>query len=277
MQLTQPVPGMIFGVLKKMKIDIIYSYYNGIDLLEKYIDHWNNNFNNTKHKINFIIVDDHSIESYKVINVMKKKDIKCNLQVYYVEDDILWNEMGARNLGGTQAISDVVLFLDWDHVITEELIHEIFTWEFNEQSLYLFHRKQYKSHLPLWDNLLFNKWLQETKIIETPGPRGVPVRSAFCLTRKLWENVGGFDEDFAGNYGKYDRMFRTNLFNYGVKEIMINNTPLIVLKHGITHNVNRDPLSTKINVKLYKSKKHGFCKPDPLVRFNYIKQYENRI
>ena len=268
---------MIFGVLKKMKIDIIYSYYNGINLLEKYIDHWNNNFNNTKHKINFIIVDDHSIESYKVINVIEKKDIKCNLQVYYVEDDILWNEMGARNLGGTQATSDVVLFLDWDHVITEELIHEIFTWEFNEQSLYLFHRKQYKSHLPLWDNLLFNKWLQETKIIETPGPRGVPVRSAFCLTRKLWENVGGFDEDFAGRYGKYDRMFRTNLFNYGVKEIMINNTPLIVLKHGMTHNVNRDPLFTKINVKLYKSKKHGFYKPDPLVRFNYIKQYENRI
>ena len=43
-----------------MKLDIIYTYYNGQDILEDYLYNWSNNFKDTKHDINFIIVDDHS-------------------------------------------------------------------------------------------------------------------------------------------------------------------------------------------------------------------------
>ena len=118
-----------------MKIDIVYTYYNGINLLEKYIDHWNNNFNDVKHKINFILIDDHSDESCKAINIVQKMDINFNFQLYHVDDNILWNEMGARNLGGSISTSDTLLFLDWDHLITQELIHEIFTWPFDEKNI----------------------------------------------------------------------------------------------------------------------------------------------
>ena len=85
-----------------MKIDIIYTYYNNhhhenTKLLNMYLDHWSNNFNNTKHNINFVIIDDHSPK--KPIDIVSNTDINCNLQLYHVKDDILWNEMGDRNLG----------------------------------------------------------------------------------------------------------------------------------------------------------------------------------
>ena len=260
-----------------MKIDIVYTYYNGINLLEKYIDHWNNNFNDVKHKINFILIDDHSDESCKAINIVQKMDINFNFQLYHVDDNILWNEMGARNLGGSISTSDTLLFLDWDHLITQELIHEIFTWPFDEKHMYLFHRKKYKNHMPLWEPGQFNNWLQENKLISTPGTKNVPVRSGFCLTRKLWEDVGGFDEDFAGNYGKYDRMFRTNVKNHGVKEVLINNIPIILMFCAETQNVTRDNTSKKINLRTYKRKQHNFYRPENMLRFKFSKQYENCI
>jgi len=297
-----------------MEIDIIYTYYNGsigsINLLEKYIDHWNNNFNNVKHKINFVIVDDHSIDSYKAINTIEKKDINCNLQLYYVEDDILWNEMGARNLGGSQTTSDILLFLDWDHLITENLINEIFTWTFNNQSLYLFYKAMLPLHHPLWDEdpITFRKlklngasegtqhplvgcdydeWLQKTvvQLREKKSKLKSLDPSAFCLSRELWHKVGGFDEDFAGGYGEYDRTFRKNLYNYKAKEITMNKTPLIILKQGRTRRVLRASMvernvkgnNYKRNRQLYKKKAHTFYTPSSPIRFKYTKQYEHFI
>ena len=77
-----------------MKLDIIYTYYNGNDLLDDYLYHWNNNFNNTTHDINFVIVDDHSTK--KAIDVVNRTNINCNLQIYYIEDNII--EQAYRDL-----------------------------------------------------------------------------------------------------------------------------------------------------------------------------------
>ncbi len=303
-----------------MKIDIIYTYYNGsigsLNLLEKYIDHWNNNFNNVKRKVNFVIVDDHSVDSHKAINTIEKKDVNCNLQLYYVEDDILWNEMGARNLGGSQTTSDILLFLDWDHLITENLINEIFTWTFNNQSLYLFLKTKLPRHHPLWDQdpktcrkvkdgtkdhlgeyhgtihplagCDYDEWLQKTQVIQLRDKKSklkASDPSAFCLSRELWYKVGGFDEDFAGAYGEYDRTFRKNLYNYKAKEITMNKAPLISLKQGRTRNVLRASMTErnveengyKRNRELYKKKTRSFYTPISPIRFKYTKQYEHFI
>jgi predicted glycosyltransferase involved in capsule biosynthesis len=223
--------------------------------------------------------------------------------------------MGARNLGGSQTTSDILLFLDWDHLITENLINEIFTWTFNNQSLYLFLKTALPLHHPLWDQdpktfrkvkdgtrdhlgeyhgtpgtkgklhplvgCDYDEWLQKTQVIQLRDKKSklkASDPSAFCLSRELWYKVGGFDEDFAGEYGDYDRTFRKNLYNYKAKEITMNKAPLISLKEGRTRNVARKKRQfTKRNKKLYKEKTRSFYTPISPVRFKYTKQYEHFI
>ena len=253
-----------------MKLDIIYTYYNGQDILEDYLYNWSNNFKDTKHDINFIIVDDHSEK--KAIDIVSKFDVQCNLQVYYVEDDIIWNESGARNLGVSKSTSDIMLVIDWDGVVYEDLIKEIFTWEFNNEVYY---------SLKCLGVAGFNPWyfiprfdVRRNKIIYKSH------HSTFCLTKTLWDEAGGFDEDFAGNYGWADILFDKNLQYLGKKKKCINTNFLLLNETGSSVNVNRN---TKINTKLLhkkmpdpKKNKPGVLPTNPL-RFNYTKQYINMI
>ena len=264
-----------------MKIDIIYTYYNNnhestTRLLNMYLDHWSNNFNNTKHNINFVIIDDHSPK--KAIDIVKKTNINCNLQLYYVEDDILWNEMGARNLGASQTTSDIILFLDWDTFIYEKLIFDIF--------------KFFKTNTKTKTcGRFYQKMYREGKVIE-PKDAGVGSMSAtgFSFLREHWNYFGPFDEDFAGGYGGYDLFFLNYIKKLNISRRCVSNLPVLLLPPGTTKNVYRDKLNNK-NVIISKNKGitrdpttkkiiinkqfDNYFPPLNIIRFKWKNQYEN--
>ena len=258
-----------------MKLDIIYTYYNGFDLLDSYLYHWSNNFDNTKHDINFVIIDDHSTK--KAIDVISNSSINCNLQVYYIEDNILWNEEGAKNLGVKQSSADVVLLLDWDCLIYEKLVQEILSWDFCNK-FYQFYtlpdcHATKKSMKPINFNFKENK-------IEFHRHY-----AAVCMSREVFDKCGGFDEDFAGNYGYSDNLFVDNLRRHKVERRIINNNLLFLINKGETKNVykfttDRKTKKTKkenINWQLWqKNRSHAYLPKNP-IRFNYKKVYERYI
>ena len=303
-----------------MKIDIIYSYYNSKpEQLEAYLHHWSNNFPDTKHDINFVIVDDHS--SNKAIETISNSNIKCNLQVYYIEDDIIWNEMGARNLGAEQTTSDIILFLDWDHFICENLIKDILCIDLSK-NLFILRQLQYICNnfskevvielaklmkLPIKRRLVedgdsvfaynlstpgqFRENLRMNKTINEVYASKVPcTATGFCLTRELWNQIGPFDEDFAGAYGGYDLAFIDHVKNSGInvctwqKDMNGYMNPAIQLTAGKAKakrhrpNKNTELLHKRGIVKInrkWKATSKEIYNPRPGLRFKWIKQYEN--
>jgi len=254
-----------------MKLDIIYTYYNGNDLLDDYLYHWNNNFNNTTHDINFVIVDDHSTK--KAIDVVNRTNINCNLQIYYIEDNIIWNEEGAKNLGVKQTNADIVLLLDWDCVIYEKLVQEILSWDFSDKLYYQFYIIQ-DSHASKQSNTPIKYDFIKDKI------KFHRHYAAVCMSRGLFNKCGGYDEDFCGNYGYSDMIFSDNLRNYDVKRNIINKNLLYLASRGRTKNVNRlikSEVKQSHNWRLYQALKSKAYTPSNPIRFKYIKQYENYI
>ncbi len=266
-----------------MKIDIIYTYFNGSSLLKDYIYHWSNNFNNIKHNINFTIVDDHS--SDRAIDTIQHLDVNCNLQVYYIDEDIIWNEEGARNLGVKTTSNDILLILDWDCIVYEKLIEEILTWDFNN-NFYQF--STITDGITLPGKITFN-FLQSKKNRDNRNMIMFEKSAgAIALNRDLFTLCGGYDEDFRGNYGFSDTLFVKNLSHHGARLNRINNNLLFTTTAGES-NTSRFtddkniPLSGKLamkyskNYELFEKKKHKQYKPINPIRFKYTKQYQHHI
>lgn len=109
-----------------------------------------------------------------------------DIEIYRVTDQIPWNQMGARNLGMQQA-SGWCVMLDVDMVLTASMIRKMIKWvedkEKNETTLFGICRK-------LKDGTL--------------GPVNLSTPNAWLLHRDTFFDVGGYDEDFAGNKGWSD-------------------------------------------------------------------------
>jgi len=279
-----------------MKIDIIYTYYNNncdksTILLNMYLDHWSNNFNNTKNNINFVIVDDHSPK--RAIDTVVKANVNCNLQLFYVEDDIIWNEMGARNLGGSQTTSDIMLFVDWDHFIHEKLILDIFNF-FRETTGKGICGRFYQSR-PQYVSSNETEFLQyDHTSIPIAGNRiKKSCPSAFCFLRDSWEKIGPFDEDYAGAYGGYDRTFLEYIKRRKFKGRRVSQSPIIKLDEGQVKGVRREKTNRHLNKNVLVADSKGITRdsttnklvinkefedyrpPSDCIRFKWKKQYEN--
>lgn len=70
-------------------------------------------------KVEFVIVDDGSPIAYEV------PKFNLNLRWLKINEDIRWNQSGARNLGFTYARSDKVLVTDLDHIFYENTLSHL--------------------------------------------------------------------------------------------------------------------------------------------------------
>jgi len=121
------------------------------------------------------------------------KKIKC-ADVYRIKDDITWNQPGAKNLGFQEAEGWVVC-ADIDHLVTKKNIDEIIKLKKEQCNIYYLGRE---------DN---DSW------------------NVFLIHKDDFEKVGGFDEDFSGDYGYDDIDFlercRKNLNIIEKREIKV--------------------------------------------------------
>ncbi len=207
-------------------------------------------------KIEFVIVDDCS-----PIDIVIPKSLSINYQLLRITDDIRWNQGGARNLGVVYAKSSKIILSDCDHVFPEELLAKIL-----------------KSRTPTRTLFKFKRTDAEGKNTNSPC-------NIFYTSKRVVFSTLAYDEEFCGNYGYEDVLFRAfqlrlnNKINYFTrrKKIISSN----IDRDQSYHNLNRD---TKINEELLNKKLEILkgnspfsCHSRLFLNFKYEKVLENSI
>ena len=138
-------------------------------------------------RMEFIIVDDHS-----PIVVTIPASINCNYRLFRITDDINWNQGGARNLGAVHSVQKMIL-TDCDHRFPEKLLKMILASKVPKNTLYTFKRN------------------------DVYGKVTIGHRNTFYTSKQVFFQTLGVDEEFCGNYGCEDIMFRRFASRLGIK------------------------------------------------------------
>ncbi len=126
----------------------------------------------------FLLVDDGSPAQIEI-----PSDINLNLRLLSVDEDIAWNQPGARNLGAVMAGSDKLFMTDVDHVLIPQAFEEMIRRRNPGRTMYKLRRES------------------EAGELHRPHP------NTFFCSRARFLRFHGYDEAFCGHYGFDDPMF----------------------------------------------------------------------
>lgn len=137
----------------------------------------------------FVVVDDGSPISYAI------PALDLNLTWLKVNQDIRWNQAGARNLAMLYARSNNVIISDVDYSFPPHTLRWLIGRNAHHRRFYRFFRKRADGSLR----------------------RGHP--NIFYLSRARFFQLFGTDEEFAGGYGAEDVRFVRNFKNHGTVQL----------------------------------------------------------
>jgi hypothetical protein len=170
-------------------ITVAVPYYRNPGMLRLQLETWNSYPPEGRDRFRFIVVDDCSPEPAEPVIREHKCDVRVEL--YRVEVDKPWAWDVARNIAMHHAPDGWCLITDIDHLLTAENAERLAYGKLKPGKFY------------------------------TPGRRravdGQPYRphpNSFVLERSLFWEAGGYQEDFAGYYGK-DAAFNRQLDSVG--------------------------------------------------------------
>jgi hypothetical protein len=201
------------------KITLIYTYYN------------------QKERIEGILKEKHPATRVVIVDDCSPEPLQAPLGVdcYRIEDNIPWNQPGARNLGFQEAKGWIVC-ADIDHLVTKENIEDILKLKKKKGTVYFLGRED------------VNSW------------------NVFLIHKDDFEKIGGYDEDFSGHYGYDDIEFlwrcQKNLKVEERKDIKVK----VFAKESSTKDLNRD---YSFNHNLLETKTHIVKNQGKRIRFKY--------
>ena len=135
-----------------------------------------------KAELEVIVVDDGSPQ-FPAADVPRPSGLPA-LSIFRVSKDIRWNQDAARNVGAHEARAPWLLVTDIDHVVPASSLVAILEGERSDQSFYTLGRVKFYG-----------------------GEARESHPNSYLMTKKLYWDIGGHDEDYAGVYGK-DFLFR---------------------------------------------------------------------
>lgn len=159
-------------------LTIVIHIYNNQHVLNLQIEYWKEWGSITN--LELIFLDDGSYPALDLSAIPKW------VRKLRIIDDIPWNQPGAKNLAVTLASGSWILFLDADQFFDKEKILQLI------------------SQLPILDtNLIyrFKRFCSKTHY------ELIVHQNCQLISKNTFENFGGYDEDFAGNYGHEDAYF----------------------------------------------------------------------
>jgi predicted glycosyltransferase involved in capsule biosynthesis len=144
------------------KLTILYTYFGQKEMIPQILAE--------KHPdTKIVIIDDCSPEP-----LARAKGIN----IYRIDDNIEWNQGGARNLGFHVAKGWIV-YADIDHLISQQTQAELLKIKKKKGTVYFLGRNS-----------------DSKKVL-----------SVYLIHKDDFEKVGGYDEDFCGHYGREDLLF----------------------------------------------------------------------
>lgn len=169
--------------MSNIEISYVMTYFNNPEMFKLHLATWHTYTKKLRQKIHFIVVDDCSTEPLVVVTNY------LNLTVLRIKNDIKWNLPGARNLGAHFCTTPWMLLTDTDMLLTSE----------NAEKLLKLDRSDPKI---IWQMKQFNI------ASETIGM----CANMMFLSRELFWEAHGYDEDFSGDYGGQEGHLRSKLF-----------------------------------------------------------------
>ena len=128
--------------------------------------------------LEFVIVDDGSSLAVEIPRY------HLNIRYLRILDDIAWNQGGARNLAAVYAAGPNIIFSDLDLVFPEHTLKYLLGFTRPKRSFYKFWRFD-----------------QEQNLIHNPHS------NVFFMSRSLFFENFGYDEEFSGGHGGEDYRF----------------------------------------------------------------------
>jgi glycosyltransferase involved in cell wall biosynthesis len=175
------------------RISMVFPYYDNPEMLRFQLVHFGDYSPEALDECEIVIVDDCS-PVFPARDVIREHDLP-NIRLFRVGVDRPWNQDAARNIGAHEARGEYILLTDIDHVVPESTLLQLCDIE-DKLSVYTLARKAHFSD----------------KVI----PSHV---NSYFLSRSLYWDIGGYDEDFWGAYGS-DRLFRTRVLKSApIKEL----------------------------------------------------------
>jgi len=178
-------------------------------------------------RIHFIVVDDGSPLQ------IPPPDLNLNLTWIRVNEDIRWNQGGARNVGVMYAKSDNMLLSDLDLIFPEETLKALTETGPCGKNIFKFKEKE------MVDG-------KATGVLRKGHP------NTFFLSRARFLRFYGYDEEFTGNYGAEDFRFVKFQKSQGSRQRYFDERYPYTVRHEIDrknayHSLSRD-LSTNTPV-----------------------------
>lgn len=215
----------------------------------------------------FVIIDDGSPLKYEI------PDFNLNLRWIKINENIKWNQSGARNLGVLSAKSDKLIITDLDHIFYEDTLKFMATYNFKEKEIY----KSRRTHIHRNGFVAGNY----------PGAGNI-----YAMSRGDFLKYFGYDEEFAGNYGYEDNFCAEYFDALGFKRKYITKKKYFyrerddndVNHKSSYHSLNRDDSQNKIiyEKKKEKMKKYGAMVAHSRIFLNFTwhvlsEQFRNNI
>jgi hypothetical protein len=194
--LTQPARTDVFGTGKRsyghLRLAVATHFYcnqRSIDTVTSLLEQYAGYPPDVLDRTQFVVVDDGSPIRYEV------PQLDLNLTWLRVEQDIRWNQAGARNLALLYARSNNVVISDVDHAFPPHTLRWLIGRDAPHRRFYRFYRKRADGSLR----------------------RGHP--NLFYLSRARFFQLFGTDEEFAGAYGAEDVRFVRNFKYHGTAQL----------------------------------------------------------
>jgi hypothetical protein len=224
---------------------MVFIYYDNPLMLAYQIKCWNSYVGVLDPLPTIVLVDDCS-QKFPAEDVLKINNCDCPMKLFRIEEDIKFNVSGARNLG-CSASDNWIYVSDIDTVILAADAKKLMNvYDKTIDSVYMPRRVQHeteKEMRPAIVNLMFHK-------------------SAFL-------QIGGYDEDYAGSYGREETDF-WNRMKKVKKLITCHDVTIRVFSPGTIQDANTRDLNRKDikNHDLYEKKlAAGFANPINPLRF----------
>lgn len=168
-------------------LTLVQPYYDHQEMLERQLECWNNWPTSVMKRVKIVVIDDGSPKyPFKIDNHWTHPAL--DIKIYRVKKNILWNTPGVKNLGFTVAESDWVVAADMDLTLTAINARKM---------LKLNYKDKMKVYWP-------KRHRFSGKGVERIEP---PHCNSFIMNKQTFWDIGGFDEDFAGGWGREDSHF----------------------------------------------------------------------
>lgn len=164
------------------KISICMPFYRNGPMLRIHQRAWAGYPESIRKRLRVIIVDDGSPDLTALEHV--DRDVDYALEIYRVLVNIPWHQNGARNLAMDRAPEGWCLVTDFDHVLEPDDARKLWALKKNGRCFYVPARRRAVDGKPYHRH-----------------------PNSYVLTRELFWETGGCDEDFCGTYGS-DSTFR---------------------------------------------------------------------